>query len=109
MPGGSPAAWEHVEKIFTDIAAKVGKGEPCCRYLGPDGAGHFVKMVHNGIEYADMQLIAETYTIMRDLFGMEAREIKEVFAEWSEGISVHILLRLPGIFWARRIRIQGSR
>ena len=85
MPGGSPAAWEHVEKIFTDIAAKVSKGEPCCRYLGPDGAGHFVKMVHNGIEYADMQLIAETYAIMRDLFGMEAREIKEVFAEWSEG------------------------
>jgi len=85
MPGGSRAAWEHVEKIFTDIAAKVGKGEPCCRYLGPDGAGHFVKMVHNGIEYADMQLIAETYAIMRDLFGMEATEMKEVFQDWSEG------------------------
>jgi 6-phosphogluconate dehydrogenase len=85
MPGGSRAAWEHVEKIFTDIAAKVSKGEACCRYLGPDGAGHFVKMVHNGIEYADMQLIAETYAIMRDLFGMEAMEMKEVFADWSEG------------------------
>jgi 6-phosphogluconate dehydrogenase len=85
MPGGSWNAWEHVEKIFTDISAKVGKGEPCSSYLGPDGAGHFVKMVHNGIEYADMQLIAEAYSIMRNLFGMEVEEIQKVFADWSDG------------------------
>jgi 6-phosphogluconate dehydrogenase len=85
MPGGSKAAWEHVERIFDDIAAKAGSGEPCCKYLGQDGAGHFVKMVHNGIEYADMQLIAEAYAIMRNLFGMEVVEIQKVLKDWSTG------------------------
>ncbi len=85
MPGGSKAAWEHVEKIFTDIAAKADSGEPCCRYLGPDGAGHFVKMVHNGIEYADMELIAEAYAIMKNIFGMSAKEMEATFTDWSKG------------------------
>jgi 6-phosphogluconate dehydrogenase len=85
MPGGSKAAWKHVEKIFTDIAARAGSGEACCRYLGPDGAGHFVKMVHNGIEYADMELIAEAYAIMKNLFGMSAEEMEATFAQWSKG------------------------
>lgn len=85
MPGGSQAAWEHVERVFTDIAAKADSGEPCSGYLGPDGAGHFVKMVHNGIEYADMQLIAEAYAIMKNLFGMSAKEMEDVFRDWSNG------------------------
>jgi 6-phosphogluconate dehydrogenase len=85
MPGGSQAAWEHVERVFTDIAAKADSGEPCSGYLGPDGAGHFVKMVHNDIEYADMQLIAEAYAIMKNLFGMSAKEMEDVFRDWSNG------------------------
>jgi 6-phosphogluconate dehydrogenase len=74
-----------VERVFTDIAAKADSGEPCSGYLGPDGAGHFVKMVHNGIEYADMQLIAEAYAIMKNLFGMSAKEMEDVFRDWSNG------------------------
>ncbi len=85
MPGGSPAAWPFVKPIFQAIAAKVGEGIPCCDWVGENGAGHFVKMVHNGIEYGDMQLICEAYQVMRDLLGMTAHEIHEVFAEWNEG------------------------
>ncbi len=84
MPGGSPAAWEHVKPIFQAICAKAG-GEPCCDWVGENGAGHFVKMVHNGIEYGDMQLICEVYQIMKDLLGMSAQEMHEVFKEWNEG------------------------
>lgn len=84
MPGGSPKAWELVKDILMDIAAKV-DGEPCCAYLGPDGAGHYVKMVHNGIEYADMQLIAEAYYLMKEVLGMSAAEMADVFAQWNEG------------------------
>ncbi|MGB6122994.1 MAG: NAD(P)-binding domain-containing protein, partial [Bacteroidota bacterium] len=69
MPGGSPAAWEHVKPIFQSIAAKVDNDVPCCDWVGSDGAGHFVKMVHNGIEYGDMQLITESYQMMRELLG----------------------------------------
>lgn len=83
MPGGSREAWKHVEPVFTAIAAKAPSGEPCCAYLGPGGAGHFVKMVHNGIEYVDMQLIAETYFIMRELLGMDACEMQRVFDDWN--------------------------
>jgi len=79
MPGGSAEAWKHVEPIFTSIAAKAPSGEPCCAYIGPGGAGHFVKMVHNGIEYVDMQLISETYFIMRELLSMRADEMQRVF------------------------------
>ncbi len=85
MPGGSPAAWPHVKPIFQGIAAKVEDGTPCCDWVGSDGAGHFVKMVHNGIEYGDMQLICESYQMMKDLLGMSADEMHQVFAEWNKG------------------------
>ncbi|HEX2818103.1 MAG TPA: decarboxylating NADP(+)-dependent phosphogluconate dehydrogenase, partial [Phenylobacterium sp.] len=85
MPGGSPAAWPAVKPIFQAIAAKVEDGTPCCDWVGNDGAGHFVKMVHNGIEYGDMQLICESYQIMKDLLGMSADEMHEVFAEGNKG------------------------
>src|SRR5881628_1874796 len=75
MPGGSPAAWPHVQPIFQAIAAKVEDGTPCCDWVGSDGAGHFVKMVHNGIEYGDMQLICESYQAMKELLGMSADEM----------------------------------
>ncbi|MBK7106043.1 MAG: decarboxylating NADP(+)-dependent phosphogluconate dehydrogenase [Ignavibacteriae bacterium] len=85
MPGGSPKAWEHVRPIFQSISAKVSDGSPCCDWVGENGAGHFVKMVHNGIEYGDMQLITEVYQIMKDLLGMNADEMHEVFKKWNEG------------------------
>jgi len=85
MPGGSPAAWPEVKPIFQAIAAKVDDGTPCCDWVGENGAGHFVKMVHNGIEYGDMQLICEAYHIMRDLLHMSADEMHHVFREWNEG------------------------
>lgn len=84
MPGGSTAAWPLVKPIFQSICAKA-DGMPCCDWVGEDGAGHFVKMVHNGIEYGDMQLICETYQIMKDLLGMSNAEMHEVFAKWNEG------------------------
>ena len=83
MPGGSPAAWEHVKPIFQAICAKVEDGSPCCDWVGENGAGHFVKMVHNGIEYGDMQLICEAYQLMRDCLGMTSKEMSEVFAAWN--------------------------
>ena len=85
MPGGSRAAWPHVRNIFQAIAAKVEGGVPCCDWVGPDGAGHFVKMVHNGIEYGDMQIIAEAYLVMKELLGMENDKMSAVFGEWNEG------------------------
>jgi 6-phosphogluconate dehydrogenase len=84
MPGGSSEAWPHVKDIFQDISAKVEDGSPCCDWVGENGAGHFVKMVHNGIEYGDMQMICETYQIMKDLLGMSNKEMYEVFKEWNE-------------------------
>jgi 6-phosphogluconate dehydrogenase len=84
MPGGSPAAWPYVKPIFQAIAAKV-DGAPCCDWVGENGAGHYVKMVHNGIEYGDMQLICEAYQLMRDGLGMKAPQMHEVFAEWNRG------------------------
>jgi 6-phosphogluconate dehydrogenase len=85
MPGGSPAAWTHVKPIFQSIAAKVADGTPCCDWVGSDGAGHYVKMVHNGIEYGDMQMIAEAYFQMVHLLGMTPAQMHEVFREWNEG------------------------
>ena len=85
MPGGSAKAWPHVKEIFQAISAKVEDGTPCCDWVGDDGAGHFVKMVHNGIEYGDMQLISEAYNLMKNLLGMSADEMYEVFKEWNEG------------------------
>ena len=85
MPGGSPAAWPYVKPIFQGICAKVEDGTPCCDWVGEGGAGHFVKMVHNGIEYGDIQLICECYQIMKDVLGMTNEEMHEVFAEWNKG------------------------
>lgn len=85
MPGGSPDAWQHVKPIFQAIAAKVDDGSPCCDWVGENGTGHFVKMVHNGIEYGDMQLICEAYHMMKVLLGMTPDEMHEVFDEWNKG------------------------
>ncbi len=85
MPGGSPAAWPFVKPIFQAICAHVEDGSACCDWVGENGAGHFVKMVHNGIEYGDMQLICEAYQLMRDLLGMTPDEMHDVFAEWNNG------------------------
>jgi 6-phosphogluconate dehydrogenase len=84
MPGGSRESFEIIAPIFRKIAAQV-DGEPCCRYMGPDGAGHYVKMVHNGIEYGDMQLICEAYAIMKDVAGLGAKELAGIFDEWNKG------------------------
>ena len=85
MPGGSRKAWEHVEPMLKSIAAKAPDGKPCCEWIGTGGAGHFVKMVHNGIEYGDMQVIAEAYDLMRRGMGMSPAEMSKVFARWDEG------------------------
>jgi 6-phosphogluconate dehydrogenase len=85
MPGGSPAAWPHVKPIFQGISAKVEAGTPCCDWVGEGGAGHYVKMVHNGIEYGDMQLICEAYNLMKTGLGMTAPQMHEIFAEWYKG------------------------
>jgi 6-phosphogluconate dehydrogenase len=85
MPGGSPAAWEHVKNIFQSVCAMTPDGEPCCDWVGENGAGHFVKMTHNGIEYGDMQMICETYQLMRAGLGMTNQEMHQVFTEWNAG------------------------
>jgi 6-phosphogluconate dehydrogenase len=85
MPGGSPAAWTSVKSIFQKISAKTDKGEPCCDWVGENGAGHFVKMVHNGIEYGDMQMICETYQMMRQGLGVTNQQMHEVFTDWNKG------------------------
>jgi 6-phosphogluconate dehydrogenase len=84
MPGGSPAAWPHVKDIFQKIAAKVEDGSACCDWVGEGGAGHYVKMVHNGIEYGDMQLIGEAYQLMRGRLGMSAEDMAKIFAQWNK-------------------------
>src|SRR5215468_11091444 len=85
MPGGNPAAWPHVKEIFQAIAAKVEDRTPCCDWVGENGAGHYVKMVHNGIEYGDMQLICEAYQLLKDGLGLNTDELHEVFADWNKG------------------------
>src|SRR5258707_390458 len=85
MPGGSTAAWPHVKDIFQKIAAKVEDGTPCCDWVGENGAGHFVKMVHNGIEYGDMELIGEAYNLMKTGLSLSADQMQSVFAEWNQG------------------------
>ena len=85
MPGGSPEAWPHLKPIFQAIAAKVDDGVPCCDWVGEDGAGHFIKMVHNGIEYGDMQIISEAYQVMKEALGMSNEAMSEVFKTWNEG------------------------
>ena len=85
MPGGSPSAWPAVKEIFQAICAKTPEGEPCCDWVGEDGAGHYVKMVHNGIEYGDMQLIGEAYHLMKEGLGLGNQEMHDIFAKWNEG------------------------
>ncbi len=96
MPGGSAAAWGSVKPILQAVAAKVPDGAPCCDWVGEDGAGHFVKMVHNGIEYGDMQLICEAYHLMSALLGMDEREISAVFSEWNAGVLESFLIEITG-------------
>jgi len=93
MPGGNPAAWLHVKEIFQAIAARV-DGQPCCDWVGEEGAGHFVKMVHNGIEYGDMQLICEAYDFLRRGLGMEEEKIQAVFADWNKGVLDSYLMEI---------------
>lgn len=96
MPGGSPAAWPEIKPIFQAIAAKLDDGTPCCDWVGEDGAGHFVKMVHNGIEYGDMQLICEVYQSMKELLGMLPDEMSEVFRKWNQGDLNSYLIEITG-------------
>jgi 6-phosphogluconate dehydrogenase len=94
MPGGSEEAWPHVKEIFQGIAAKVDDGTPCCDWVGSDGAGHFIKMVHNGIEYGDMQLISEAYHLLKDLLGLSYLEMQAVFSEWNQGVLDSYLIEI---------------
>lgn len=103
MPGGSRAAWEQVKDIFQAICAHV-DGQPCCDYVGQDGAGHFVKMVHNGIEYGDMQLICEAYQLMRDALGMSADEMQAVFAAWNKTELDSYLIQITADILGKRDR-----
>src|SRR5437870_9390518 len=101
MPGGTRQSYARVEGMLTAIAAKV-DGVPCCTYIGPDGAGHFVKMVHNGIEYADIQLIAESYDFMRQALGIDARELAGIFREWNQGELQSYLIEITAAVLAKR-------
>ncbi|KIX91545.1 6-phosphogluconate dehydrogenase [Staphylococcus microti] len=96
MPGGQKAAYDKVADILASISAKAADGTPCVTYIGPDGAGHYVKMVHNGIEYADMQLIAESYNMMKNLLGMDHEEISATFKEWNTGELESYLIEITG-------------
>ena len=102
MPGGNPAAWPHVKEIFQSIAAKVDDGTPCCDWVGEDGAGHYVKMVHNGIEYGDMQLICEAYQFLKDGLGLTADELHEVFGEWNKGELDSYLIDITSDIFAKK-------
>ncbi|MCY3832912.1 MAG: decarboxylating NADP(+)-dependent phosphogluconate dehydrogenase [Chloroflexi bacterium] len=102
MPGGSTAAWASVKPILQAVAAKVADGTPCCDWVGEDGAGHFVKMVHNGIEYGDMQLICEAYHLMSQVLGLDEAEISAVFKRWNAGILESFLIEITGEILAYR-------
>jgi 6-phosphogluconate dehydrogenase len=96
MPGGSPAAWPQIKPIFQAICAKTPEGEPCCDWMGENGAGHFVKMVHNGIEYGDMQLICEVYDLMKRGIGLTTQQMHDVFVEWNQGELDSYLIEITG-------------
>src|ERR1700704_1862077 len=100
MPGGPRESWEIIAPIFRKIAAQV-DGEPCCRYMGPDGAGHYVKMVHNGIEYGDIQLICEAYAILKDTLGMDAAQLAYIFGEWNKGELESYLIEITSLIFRR--------
>ena len=101
MPGGNSDAWPVLEPIFKAIAAKVDDGTPCCDWIGPDGAGHYVKMVHNGIEYGDMQMIAEAYSMLRDVAGIEPAAMSDIFKDWNEGELSSYLVEITAGILAR--------
>jgi 6-phosphogluconate dehydrogenase len=102
MPGGNPAAWPYVKEIFQSIAAKVDDGIPCCDWVGEDGAGHYVKMVHNGIEYGDIQLICEAYQLLKDALGLSADELADVFSEWNKGELDSYLIEISATIFAKK-------
>jgi 6-phosphogluconate dehydrogenase len=102
MPGGDPAAWAAVKPIFQAIAAKVEDGTPCCDWVGEGGAGHYVKMVHNGIEYGDMQLICEAYQLLKDGLGLSADEFEQVFTEWNKGDLDSFLIEISAIIFGKK-------
>ncbi len=102
MPGGNPAAWPHVKPIFQAIAAKVEDGTPCCDWVGEDGAGHFVKMVHNGIEYGDIQLISEAYDLLHRWLGLDDDELHTVFTEWNQGELDSYLIEITSHIFAKK-------
>src|SRR3954454_7807794 len=102
MPGGNPDAWPHVKEIFQSIAAKVEDGSPCCEWVGENGAGHYVKMVHNGIEYGDMQLICEAYQLLKDGLGLSADELQGIFAEWNKGELDSFLIEITAQILAKK-------
>ncbi|MBG9590439.1 NADP-dependent phosphogluconate dehydrogenase [Cytobacillus firmus] len=107
MPGGQKEAYELVAPIFQDIAAKV-NGEACTTYIGPDGAGHYVKMVHNGIEYGDMQLISESYFLLKNVLGLTAEELHEVFAEWNKGELDSYLIEITADIFTKKDEETGK-
>jgi 6-phosphogluconate dehydrogenase len=102
MPGGNPDAWPHVKDIFQSIAAKVEDGTPCCDWVGEDGAGHYVKMVHNGIEYGDMQLICEAYDLLQRGLGLTADDLHDVFQEWNKGELDSYLIEISSQIFAKK-------
>jgi 6-phosphogluconate dehydrogenase len=102
MPGGNKEAWPHVKEIFQAIAAKVSDGTPCCDWVGEDGAGHYVKMVHNGIEYGDMQLIGEAYQLLKDGLGLSPDQFAEVFSEWNKGELDSYLIEISTTIFAKK-------
>ena len=102
MPGGNPDAWPLVGPVFQRIAAKAPDGQPCCKWIGPDGAGHFVKMVHNGIEYGDMQMIGEAYCLMQRVLGLTPEEMHDIFAEWNTGELDSYLIEITAAILAKR-------
>jgi 6-phosphogluconate dehydrogenase len=102
MPGGNPAAWPHVKEIFQAISAKVEGGTPCCDWVGEDGAGHYVKMVHNGIEYGDIQLIGEAYQLLKDALGLTPDELHEVFGEWNKGELDSYLIEISTVIFGTK-------
>jgi len=108
MPGGDPAAWPSIKPIFQAIAAKVDGGTPCCDWVGPEGAGHFVKMVHNGIEYGDMQLICESYHLLSSLLGLNNDQLHDVFARWNKGALDSYLIEITRDIFAYHDKETGK-
>jgi 6-phosphogluconate dehydrogenase len=102
MPGGNKEAWPHVKDIFQGIAAKVEDGSPCCDWVGEDGAGHYVKMVHNGIEYGDMQLICEAYQLLKEGLGLNTEQLHEIFADWNKGELDSFLIEITAEIFTKK-------